>query len=497
MAQLCYVTLCYGPSLPPSWRVPGTQFMRHQRLSLLPLLLHPARALQLGWCGSAGEVVGASGRIGSLLLRSGGGRLAAVPRGLAPGCLSPPGTPILVTAPADALDDVLRATPPARREDLVLLCNGMAQQRAAEVLGESAAAEITAGCLFFGVLASGAEPTFGPGAPRTALAGRHAETTAALIERMGPQCEVLPTLDDLAPVAQLKMLWGAAMWLLCAARGCTVSEVHLRHGAELAALVEELLAECDPSLSRRPDAVLASLRAYSDSMPSVVPSKALAEAELMGRNGWFLRAAARARRAQPRHRALLREVRVAAPPEETLLEEEDEAEVGSGARAEAEASPRAAKAAPGEGGAASLDACGALEQPRPPPVLWRHGFGLLAAPRPAPPPPAPSTEEAAAPPLRPAPRAAVVVGAGIVGCAAALELARRGLRVARAGETGLMGVPGGARASRSAASAARRLAAAISARVCSRAAGDGLGPEARPRWLSTVGTPPPNYPVRR
>ena len=81
-------------------------------------------------CGRKGEVVGAKGRIGSLLLRAGGGSLAATPRGVAPGALSPPGTPILVTAPASAVADVLRATPPSRLEDVVLLCNGDARGRA-------------------------------------------------------------------------------------------------------------------------------------------------------------------------------------------------------------------------------------------------------------------------------------------------------------------------------------------------------------------------------
>ena len=61
--------------------------------------------------GHLGEVIGASGRIGSLLLRAGRGDLAAVPRGVAPGALSPPGTPIIVATPASALGDVLRSTP--------------------------------------------------------------------------------------------------------------------------------------------------------------------------------------------------------------------------------------------------------------------------------------------------------------------------------------------------------------------------------------------------
>ena len=85
--------------------------------------------------GSAGEVVGANGRIGSLLLRAGLGTLAAVPRGMAPGALSPAGTPIIVATHASALTELLEATPVDRICDIVLLCNGMAREQAAKVLG--------------------------------------------------------------------------------------------------------------------------------------------------------------------------------------------------------------------------------------------------------------------------------------------------------------------------------------------------------------------------
>jgi hypothetical protein len=236
------------------------------------------------------------------------------------------------------------------------------------------------------------------------------------------------------------------------------AQAHALHGAELAALVQELLQarlatpgaaplvqtlqyaphprrtshdpspslklllqECEPSLSSQPGQVLSSLRRYSDSMPDVVPSKALAEAELTGRNGWFLRAAARAGRAQPRHRALLGEVGVAAPADDGgdlgggLAEEES---TGPLLRGGTGPSPR------NEGGGAAASAP-PPSQRQSPTVVWRYGFGLrlLAASRPTqPPPPTPTSTP-------PTPRSAVVVGAGIVGCAVALELARRGLQV--------------------------------------------------------------------
>ena len=148
-------------------------------------------------------------------------------------------------------------------------------------------------------------------------------------------------------------------------------------------------------------------------MPDVIPSKALAEAELAGRNGWFLRAAARAGRAQPRHRALLSEVGVAAPAD-------DGGDLGGDLAEEESTSPSPRNEGDGATASALLPS-----QRQSPTVVWRHGFGLrlLAASRPTQPPPATPTS------TPPTPRSAVVVGAGIVGCAVALELARRGLQV--------------------------------------------------------------------
>ena len=111
----------------------------------------------------------------------------------------------------------------------------------------------------------------------------------------------------------------------------------------------------------------AALEAYSRSMPGAVPSKDLALAELADRNGMFLRSG----RPQPTHERLLREVGV------------DPAEVMTTAPA--------------------------------PSQWWRHaasGFGFRA-------------RRAA----RAAPRSAVVVGAGVMGSAVALELATRGVAV--------------------------------------------------------------------
>ena len=334
------------------------------------LLLAVVGAHGIAVNGRAGEVVGAQGRVGSLLLRAGAGELAAVPRGVAPGGLSPPGTPIIVATPASALDDVLAATPEDRRDDLVLLCNGDARDRAAAAVGAGAAERLTAGCLFFGVPRAGAAPTFGAEAPPTTLAGPHAAAVAALVESTGPRCAVVDDLDALEPVAHLKLLWSSALWLVCAARGCDVDVAHADHGDLLGALVAELAVECAPAVD------LDGLRRYSASLPGVTPSRALAIDELDERNGWFLRRAASAGRAQPTHERLLGEAGVA--PERV-----ERAKTGATA------------------------AAGRTR-------WWRHDSGLAFATSDAP---------------RPAAASAVVVGAGMVGSAVARELAKRGARV--------------------------------------------------------------------
>ena len=356
---------------------------------LLAAALMAATAWSTPVSGSAGEVVGATGRIGSLLLRAGKGSLAAVPRGLAPGSLSPAGTPIIVAVHASMLEPVLRATPVHRLPDLCLLCNGIVRESVAEVYGTEAAAGITIGCVYFGVPTPGAEPSAGgEGVPPTTLAGTHANAVAALIESEGPRCVVLPTLEAIGEVAELKMLWASTMWLLCAHHSCAVGEVHAAHDSDLRSLVSELLREC-PSVDRDIEMALRHLKAYSLSMPHVVPSEAMARAELASRNGWFLRRAALAGRAQPVHQALLRTT-------------------GFSARAIEAATSKPQAVAAAQAG-----------------TRWEHApSGMSFHVRPEGP-----RSRAPLGPGRQAVCSVVIVGAGILGSALALELVNLGMRV--------------------------------------------------------------------
>ena len=135
------------------------------------------------------------------------------------------------------------------------------------------------------------------------------------------------------------------------------------------------------------DAALRHMAAYSNSMPHVVPSSAMAKAEIEQRNGWFMRRAAAAGRGQPKHEALLREVGI------------------EGARIEALR------------GAGADDAPPSAEVP---PVPLRHEptgieFYSRRLSRPM--------------RLKQRPTSAIVVGAGMVGSALAFELSRLGLEV--------------------------------------------------------------------
>lgn len=260
--------------------------------------------------GSQGEVVGSTGRVGSFVLRSGCGRLAATPRGLAPGYLSPPGTPIYVTTPAAALSEVLAATPADRLADLVLLSNGNVLEQARDALGAAAAASLTAGVLYFAVLNIGGNATSGPGAPLTKVAGPHAMAVANLLQQANVRCEVLDNQASLEKASALKMIWSSALWLLCAAKGCTVggvTGVHQEHEPTLRGLVNELYREYEELLDGYADmeAVMKHLRAYSESIPHAVPSKVLALDEFSERNGWFLRTSLAAGRQQPLHERML------------------------------------------------------------------------------------------------------------------------------------------------------------------------------------------------
>ena len=297
--------------------------------------------------GSRGEVVGATGRIGSFLLRSGRGFLVATPRGVCPGSLSEPGQPIFVAVHAAAVPDVVQSTLPSRRQDLVFVTNGLPSRILDGVLGGGHENEddsdgllnsITLSVLHFGVLSVGGDVVTASSSPPTLVHGKHSLSLVALLQSQDIVVEQVSSRSNLEAAAVKKLMWSSIMWILCheeecdgdsdganymydngtgnassASKAITIAEVHEKKERKLRALAEELLPAANSMLGQdnglgTVDEILAYFRLYSFSMPNAIPSKDLALDELPERNGLFLNPDGYE---QPVHKALLE--RVAGP----------------------------------------------------------------------------------------------------------------------------------------------------------------------------------------
>jgi len=247
--------------------------------------------------------VGANGRMGSLLLSK---TARAVPRGVAPGCLSPIGTPIYVATPARVWSDILHQTLTERKEDLVWIGNGLPPPTVTT----------TVVVPHFGVLERYGDPVTSPTSPSTLIYGKHAVAVENLLRRKGiHNVQLVSSYDDILIAAARKLLWAASMWLLCHSTTesvLTVAEVHRDRQNELEILVR---TELFPALcARYPEtfdntvdqcqAALEYMQTYSNSIPAAVPSKQLGKDEWKERNGFFLSVPV----AQPLHRDLLKRV---------------------------------------------------------------------------------------------------------------------------------------------------------------------------------------------
>jgi len=291
----------------------------------------------------AGEVVGANGRLGSFLLNRGNGTLQPVSRDGTPGLNSDKGSPIYVATPAGAIPQVIALTPECRRNDLVLVCNGIFSQ-----IVDTNLEDMTLVVPHFGVLETGAEPV--GGSIPTYIYGRH---SLAVSELLSPICTVfVPTVKDVNMAAARKLLWASVMWLFTSdveyfdygveASSVTVNLVHRMRQTDVMKLAGELvpimdiLGQC-PKFTETPllrvttpkltattnsshppqnttgwwsssstEDVYQYMESYSLSMPSARPSKDLAIKEIFDRNGQFL--ALDKIYPQPLHKILLRRV---------------------------------------------------------------------------------------------------------------------------------------------------------------------------------------------
>ncbi len=209
-----------------------------------------------------------------------------------------PGRPIIVAVRNDDLSGVLERIPAARRDDLVLIQNGMLRPWIA-----TNALEPTRGLLFFAVPRRGAEPEPGGDSP---FVGRHAALVAAWLSALGlPASEV-----DAQAFAELeleKLIWNSAFGLLCERHAAPVGVIVDQHRDDLRALVHEFTAIGRPALGLPPvgasalAALVESLCAYSRSIASYRG----AVKEWRWRNGWFVDEARRRGVATPVHDDLL------------------------------------------------------------------------------------------------------------------------------------------------------------------------------------------------
>jgi glycine/D-amino acid oxidase-like deaminating enzyme len=250
--------------------------------------------------GVTSEVVGAAGRMGSQWLRQDGS--VAVPRGVSPGCLSPPKIPIYVATPSKSWNDVYRETIEERREDLVWVGNGLA-------LDEFRSSTLVVP--HYGILSVGAQPTTLPSSPPTYIYGRHANDVAKVLKREGVKTEIVASWEKIQIHAAQKLVWASCMWLLCHSSEppLTVVQVHDTCQDVLVDLVKELLPALEDVVGNSGidwNDTITYMESYSHSMPNAIPSKILAMDEVYERNGIWLQA--RSRFPEPLHEELLLKV---------------------------------------------------------------------------------------------------------------------------------------------------------------------------------------------
>lgn len=206
------------------------------------------------------------------------------------------GAPILVAVRNDDLAAVFERTPEHRRQDLVLVQNGMLRPW----IAERGLDEATRGLLFFAVPKRGAPVDPGGFSPFT---GPHAAAVVAWLSALDLPAEVV-TSSRFAELELEKLIWNCAFGLLCQVHDAPVGEVVSLHGDELRSLVAEMTRvgavamgadlELDPLVER--------LCAYSRSIADYQG----AVKEWRWRNGWFVDAAGEHRIATPVHTELLR-----------------------------------------------------------------------------------------------------------------------------------------------------------------------------------------------
>lgn len=230
----------------------------------------------------APAVIVGGGRIGNALQKMGSGNDVLVRRGEK----VPEGSqgPIFVCTRNDALNDVVAATPPERREDLVFLQNGMLLPW----LKEKGLEKNTQVLVYFAVAKMGEDPIDGKTDVNpeglTAANGKWAQAMADRLSTAGLSCKVLEDQAFQACMME-KLIWISAFMLVGVKHpGASVGDVESKHRDEVIALIDELAAVSVQELGVKfEEGLVERLCAYARS----VASYPTAVKEFEWRNGYF------------------------------------------------------------------------------------------------------------------------------------------------------------------------------------------------------------------
>ncbi|OEU21418.1 hypothetical protein FRACYDRAFT_235041 [Fragilariopsis cylindrus CCMP1102] len=248
----------------------------------------------------------------------------ACPRGSSPGCLTPMGTPIYVATPSDTYLQIYNETIPSRKNDLVFVGN-------AGIPIPNEFRDCTILVPHFAVLHNNTIASANANAsnnednkdnddydafkiivntdplksPPTYLYGRHSTIASKVLETNGIKTEIVNSFEEIQALSGRKLVWASCLWLLCAvtkgSQPLTVEQVHELRQDDLDRLVDDLIPSLQHLLSLDDEnnndnneqirkilnkkGINEYLKAYSSSIPNVVPSKALATKEYTERNG--------------------------------------------------------------------------------------------------------------------------------------------------------------------------------------------------------------------
>ena len=203
--------------------------------------------------------------------------------------------PVLVTVRNNDLEGVVQRIPNHRRNDLVLIQNGMLSPW----LADRGLAQATRGLLYFAVPQRGAPLEPGGVSP---LSGPLAAVLVRFFHALDLEAREVDR-QAFAAEEMEKLIWNSAFGLLSQRYSTDVGSVVESHREELESLVAEMVSVAATAAGVALDLtpLVERLCAYS----RTIPEYRGAVKEWPWRNGWFVEAAEREGIQTPKHHALL------------------------------------------------------------------------------------------------------------------------------------------------------------------------------------------------